>query len=85
MKTIQLKRFSSVLAAAVLLTAAARSAEIPATGVPATPGAAGSKHRSHLPMPNTVRPGLITYDAKDPDTKFPPIPQLRPPRARPTC
>ena len=29
------------------------------------------KHRSHLPMPNTVRPTLITYDAKDPDTKFP--------------
>ena len=41
------------------------------------------KHRSHLPMPNTSRPGLITYDAKDPDTKFPPIEQLRPPKGAP--
>ena len=41
------------------------------------------KHRSHLPMQNTVRPKLITYDAKDPDTKFPPIEQLRPPKGAP--
>ena len=41
------------------------------------------KHRSHLPMPNTARRGLITYDAKDPDTKFPPIEQLRPPKGAP--
>ncbi|RPJ31852.1 MAG: arylsulfatase, partial [Planctomycetaceae bacterium] len=41
------------------------------------------KHRSHLPMPNTSRRGLITYDAKDPDTKFPPIEQLRPPAGAP--
>src|SRR4029434_4675059 len=41
------------------------------------------KHRSHLPMPNTVRPTLITYDAKDPDSKFPPIEQLRPPKGAP--
>ena len=41
------------------------------------------KFRSHLPMPNTARPGLITYDAKDPDTKFPPIEQLRPPTGAP--
>ncbi len=41
------------------------------------------KHRSHLPMPNTERRGLITYDAKDPETKFPPIPQLRPPEGAP--
>ena len=39
--------------------------------------------RSYLPMPNTVRPTLITYDAKDPDTKFPPIEQLRPPEGAP--
>jgi arylsulfatase len=42
-----------------------------------------TKHRSHLPMPNTSRPSLITYDAKDPDTKFPPIEQLRPPKGAP--
>jgi arylsulfatase A-like enzyme len=41
------------------------------------------KHRAHLPMPNTVRPSLITYDAKDPDTKFPPIEQLLPPEGAP--
>src|SRR6202046_5458840 len=41
------------------------------------------KHRSHLPMPNTPRRGLIPYDAKDPDTKFPPIEQLRPPKGAP--
>ncbi len=31
------------------------------------------KDRSHLPMSNTSRRGLITYDAKDPDTKLAPI------------
>ena len=29
------------------------------------------KHRSHLPMPNTGRKGLITFDAKDPDIEVP--------------
>ena len=38
------------------------------------------KHRSHLPMPNTGRKGLITFDAKDPASKFPPIERLRPPK-----
>ena len=42
-------------------------------------GTQDKRNRSHLPMPNTSRPGLITYDAKDPDTRFPPIEQLRPP------
>lgn len=41
------------------------------------------KHRSHLPMPNTEKPKFIAYDAKDPDSKFPPIPQLRPPKGAP--
>jgi hypothetical protein len=35
-----------------------------------------AKNRSHLPIPTPERTGLITYDAKDPDTKFPPIEQL---------
>ena len=39
--------------------------------------------RTHLPIPNTVRPTLVTYDAKSPDTKFPPIEQLRPPKGAP--
>ena len=42
-----------------------------------------SNHRAHLPLPNTVRAKLITYDAKDPDSKFPPIEQLRPPKGAP--
>jgi arylsulfatase len=41
------------------------------------------KDRSHLPIPSAARTGLITYDAKDPDTQFPPIEQLRPPKGAP--
>src|SRR6202163_3566886 len=41
------------------------------------------KHRSHLPIVTPERPRLITYDARDPDTKFPPISQLRPPKGAP--
>jgi arylsulfatase A-like enzyme len=36
-----------------------------------------------LPIPYQHYQGLITYDAKDPDTKFPPIEQLRPPKGAP--
>ena len=36
--------------------------------------------RTSLPIPDVVKPGLTTYDAKDPDTKFPPIKELRPPK-----
>ncbi len=39
--------------------------------------------RTTLPMPDHARTGLITYDAKDPDTKYPPIEQLRPPKGAP--
>jgi len=41
------------------------------------------KPRSHLPMPNTSHSNFIAYDAKDPDSKFPPIEQLRPPKGAP--
>jgi arylsulfatase len=41
------------------------------------------KHRSHLPIPTPERTELITYDARDPDTKFLPIEQLRPPKGAP--
>ncbi|HUI59174.1 MAG TPA: sulfatase-like hydrolase/transferase, partial [Steroidobacteraceae bacterium] len=34
--------------------------------------------RSHLPIRNSQRPGFVTYDAKDPDTRFPPIRDVRP-------
>ena len=30
-------------------------------------------HRSILPIPDQPHVGLTTYDAKDPDTKYPPI------------
>jgi arylsulfatase A-like enzyme len=42
-----------------------------------------TKHRTVLPIPDQPRTGLITYDAKDPDTKYPPIEQLRPPKGAP--
>src|SRR5436853_91095 len=39
--------------------------------------------RTHLPMPSADRTGLITYDAKDPDTSYPPIQQVNPPESAP--
>jgi arylsulfatase A-like enzyme len=42
-----------------------------------------NKQRSVLPVPDQPQWGLVTYDAKDPDTKFPPIEQLRPPERAP--
>ena len=39
--------------------------------------------RHTLPMPDRARTGLVTYDGKDPDSKFPPIEQLRPPKGAP--
>ena len=39
--------------------------------------------RSILPIPEREHVGLTTYDAKDPDTKFPPIEPLRPPKGAP--
>jgi arylsulfatase len=39
--------------------------------------------RSILPIPDSQHVGVTTYDAKDPDTKFPPIEQLRPPKGAP--
>ena len=39
--------------------------------------------RSILPIPDAQHQGLTTYDAKDPDTTFPPIEPLRPPKGAP--
>lgn len=39
--------------------------------------------RTVLPIPDRARTGPITYDAKDPDTEYPPIRQLRPPKGAP--
>lgn len=48
--------------------------------MPVTPD---SLPRTTLPMPTQPYSGLITYDAKDPDTHFPPIPTLKPPEGAP--
>jgi hypothetical protein len=43
-----------------------------------------TKHqRSILPIPDRQHTGLVTYDAKDPNSKFPPIVPLRPPAGAP--
>jgi arylsulfatase len=39
--------------------------------------------REILPIPDRPHTGLVTYDAKDPDTSFPPIEPLRPPTGAP--
>jgi arylsulfatase A-like enzyme len=39
--------------------------------------------RTMLPIPDRQAPGLTTYDAKDPDTSFPPIEPLLPPAGAP--
>src|SRR5271168_1134485 len=46
-------------------------------------GLEDKKHRSHLPIATPERTGYVAYDAKDPDSKFPPIEQLRPPKGAP--
>jgi len=43
----------------------------------------GTVGRHVLPIPDQPATGLITYDAKDPDTSFPPIEPLRPPQGAP--
>ena len=42
-----------------------------------------SPPRTVLPIPDRAHTGLVTYDAKDPDTAFPPIRPLRPPAGAP--
>ena len=39
--------------------------------------------RTMLPIPDRPAPGLTTYDAKDPDTGYPPITPLLPPEGAP--
>ncbi|MBP8303550.1 MAG: arylsulfatase [Phycisphaerae bacterium] len=39
--------------------------------------------RAVLPIPDRQHIGLTTYDAKDPETKFPPIRDIRPPKGAP--
>ena len=39
--------------------------------------------REVLPIPDQPYAGFVAYDAKDPDSKFPPIEPLRPPKGAP--
>ena len=39
--------------------------------------------RAVLPIPDRPHVGLVTYDAKDPATSYPPIEPLRPPAGAP--
>jgi arylsulfatase A-like enzyme len=41
------------------------------------------KQREILPIPDKAYAGFVAYDAKDPDSKFPPIEPLRPPDSAP--
>jgi Sulfatase len=52
-------------------------------GVKPPVDAVNTPQRSVLPIPDRKPIGLTTYDAKDPDTKFPPISPLRPPVGAP--
>ncbi|MDO9486065.1 MAG: arylsulfatase [Actinomycetota bacterium] len=45
--------------------------------------AKATSDRSVLPIPDRQHLGVITFDAKDPDTTFPPIEPLRPPDGAP--
>jgi arylsulfatase A-like enzyme len=56
--------------------------EAPAEAAPAAQ-AAPPVMRETLPIPDSQRVGLTTYDAKDPNTKYPPITMLRPPAGAP--
>ena len=42
-----------------------------------------SVQREVLPIPDKPYAGFVAYDAKDPDTRFPPIEPLRPPEGAP--
>jgi arylsulfatase A-like enzyme len=43
----------------------------------------GGIQRAILPIPDRPHVGLVTYDAKDPATRYPPIEPLRPPEGAP--
>jgi arylsulfatase len=81
------KRIRSIavvaLGAALALSTAGSATAQQSTDDRSSTTAADAKDRTHLPMPNTARPKLVTYDAKSPDTKNPPIEQLRPPQGAP--
>jgi arylsulfatase A-like enzyme len=50
---------------------------------PTTAAATDDVRRDVLPIPDPQHVGLTTYDAKDPNTSYPPITMLRPPEGAP--
>ena len=48
------------------------------------PNGAEPVNRFTLPIPGPVHVGVTTYDAKDPDTFFPPVQPVRPPGGAPS-
>ncbi|WP_242453772.1 arylsulfatase [Mycolicibacterium sp. P9-64] len=48
-----------------------------------SPDQAQAVRRDILPIPDVAYVGLTTYDAKDPDTSYPPIKDVRPPATAP--
>ena len=48
-----------------------------------SPSSSKRVQREVLPIPDQPYAGFIAYDAKDPDSKFPPIEPLRPPKDAP--
>ena len=76
----------SLVSRLVVVVVALGVSVVPASGglqEPVEPPAVGAKQRAHLPMPNTVPMRHVTYDAKDPETVFPPIERLLPPEGAP--
>jgi hypothetical protein len=64
---------------------AAKPAKKAAVKKPAIAETAPHLAREQLPIPDPKHVGLTTYDAKDSNTKYPPIKELRPPKAHPMC
>src|SRR6202158_2619216 len=62
-----------------------RQAAAASNGEAAAPEASeqAAVRRDILPIPDVKHVGLTTYDAKDPDTTYPPIVPLRPPEGAP--
>jgi arylsulfatase A-like enzyme len=60
----------------------AKSSQSNTGSKPAEPAADGVR-RDVLPIPDDQHVGLTTYDAKDPNTSYPPITMLRPPKGAP--
>src|SRR5271155_179820 len=62
---------------------APRIREVIMSGSNGSTGSQNNVRRDVLPIPDKPYAGFMAYDAKDPDSKFPPIEPLRPPKGAP--